>query len=227
MYTPTVWKELSMTGLQKATALTNLEGMYDEAVSYIDSIAHASAYYTKAEAGAKYLPVDVKTDNSVAATLDGVSAAQIIASGVPSGCVAIWSGSLANIPSGWVLCNGLNNSPDLRDRFVPGAGSHYTLNDTGGSNTVTMTGTVTIAGYTLQIADIPEHYHSVTEYGPVVGSRPAVPAGSYAYVSGVAVTYTPSVDAVGGGSSHTHNATFAGIEQDKMPYCAAAFIMKV
>jgi hypothetical protein len=37
---------------------------------------------------------------------------------IPSGTIAMWKGSIATIPSGWVLCNGANGTPDLRDRFV-------------------------------------------------------------------------------------------------------------
>ena len=44
------------------------------------------------------------------------------AAGVPSGTIAIWRGSVATIPAGWVLCNGANGTPDLRSRFVYGAG---------------------------------------------------------------------------------------------------------
>lgn len=40
---------------------------------------------------------------------------------VPSGVIVMWSGSIASIPSGWVLCNGSNGTPDLRNRFVAGA----------------------------------------------------------------------------------------------------------
>ena len=35
----------------------------------------------------------------------------------------MWSGSIADIPNGWVLCNGTNGTPDLRDRFIFGAGN--------------------------------------------------------------------------------------------------------
>ena len=41
--------------------------------------------------------------------------------GIPSGVIAIWSGATAAIPSGWVICDGQNSTPDLRDRFVVGA----------------------------------------------------------------------------------------------------------
>lgn len=51
---------------------------------------------------------------------------------MPSGGIILWSGSIASIPSGWYLCNGSNSTPDLRDRFVVGAGSTYAVGATGG-----------------------------------------------------------------------------------------------
>jgi len=54
-------------------------------------------------------------------------------SGVPTGGIIMWSGSVATIPTGWQLCNGANGSPDLRNRFVVGAGSTYNPNVIGGS----------------------------------------------------------------------------------------------
>ncbi len=42
---------------------------------------------------------------------------------VPPGTIALWSGSEADVPDGWHVCNGSNGTPDLRDRFVMGAGS--------------------------------------------------------------------------------------------------------
>lgn len=44
-----------------------------------------------------------------------------VGSGVPSGVILMWSGSIASIPSGWQLCDGTNGTPDLRDKFVVGA----------------------------------------------------------------------------------------------------------
>lgn len=43
-------------------------------------------------------------------------------SSIPFGMIAMWSGAASAIPSGWVLCNGQNNTPDLRSRFIVGAG---------------------------------------------------------------------------------------------------------
>jgi len=78
-----------------------------------------------------------------------------VAAAFPSGGIIIWSGSVASIPSGWYLCNGSNGTPDLRDRFVVGAGSTYAVADTGGSanaivvsHSHTATSTVTDPGHT-------------------------------------------------------------------------------
>tara|TARA_A100001035_G_scaffold258538_1_gene235328 strand:+ start:142 stop:3348 length:3207 start_codon:yes stop_codon:yes gene_type:complete len=61
---------------------------------------------------------------------------------VAVGSIMIWSGAVSNIPTGWQLCDGTNGSPDLRDKFVAGAGNSYSVNDTGGSTTSTGTGSV-------------------------------------------------------------------------------------
>ena len=38
--------------------------------------------------------------------------------GFQTGMIMLWYGSSNNIPSGWVLCNGGNNTPDLRSKFI-------------------------------------------------------------------------------------------------------------
>lgn len=49
-----------------------------------------------------------------------------------SGLIVIWSGAIVDIPAGWVLCNGANGTPDLRNKFVIGAGNTYAVDETGG-----------------------------------------------------------------------------------------------
>jgi len=66
-------------------------------------------------------------NNQVATT------AFVINNGVPSGCILLWSGSIISIPSGWYLCDGNNSTPDLRDRFIVGAGFTYNVANVGGS----------------------------------------------------------------------------------------------
>ena len=64
-----------------------------------------------------------------------------------TGMIMMYTGSSA--PSGWAICNGQNGTPDLRDRFIVGAGSAYSVDDTGGADSVTLTE-----------SQIPSHNHS-------------------------------------------------------------------
>lgn len=63
----------------------------------------------------------------------------IAGGGLPTGIIAIWSGSADNVPVGWQLCDGTNGTPDLRDKFVLGAGTTYAVGDNGGEETHTLT----------------------------------------------------------------------------------------
>ena len=56
-----------------------------------------------------------------------------------TGMIIIWSGAANAIPSGWVICDGNNSTPDLRNRFIVGAGDSYNVNATGGATTDTVT----------------------------------------------------------------------------------------
>lgn len=53
----------------------------------------------------------------------------------PAGLIVLWSGLLTNIPSGWALCDGMNGTPDLRDRFVRGAAAGADPGAMGGAGT--------------------------------------------------------------------------------------------
>ncbi len=50
-----------------------------------------------------------------------------------SGIIVIWSGAIVNIPDGWVICDGNNATPDLRNNFVVGAGDTYAVGAAGGA----------------------------------------------------------------------------------------------
>ena len=74
-----------------------------------------------------------------------------------SGMILIWSGAANAIPSGWVLCNGSNSTPDLRGKFVVGyhdSNGDYDVGDTGGAETVTLT-----------TNEMPAHTHTATTKG--------------------------------------------------------------
>ena len=67
-------------------------------------------------------------------TVGTISATNIGGTGAfVSGMIIAWSGAVSDIPTGFVLCNGSNNTPDLRDRFIIGAGNNYNVDATGGS----------------------------------------------------------------------------------------------
>ena len=66
--------------------------------------------------------------------------------GIPSGGIIIWSGAANAIPSGYVLCDGTNSTPDLRDRFVVGAQNAYAVGATGGATTDSVS--ISISGST-------------------------------------------------------------------------------
>jgi hypothetical protein len=79
----------------------------------------------------------------------------------PTGGIIIWSGSAAAIPAGWLLCDGTSSTPNLRDRFVVGAGSTYAVGATGGSaDAVVVSHT-----HTATVTD-PSHSHTfIAPYG--------------------------------------------------------------
>lgn len=81
-------------------------------------------------------------------------------SALPVGCIALWQGTIASIPTGWQLCDGTNGTPDLRDRFIVGAGSTYAVGAVGGESTVT-----------LSSPQLPEHTHPAPP--ATVGNNPA------------------------------------------------------
>ena len=71
---------------------------------------------------------------------------------VPIGGIIDWSGSVADIPDRWALCDGTNGTPNLTGRFVIHAdadsGGSYDVGDTGGAATVA-----------LSTAQLPAHGH--------------------------------------------------------------------
>jgi len=86
-------------------------------------------------AGFSYKFVLTDSANVQIATFDdlyGILGTSASVTPIPSGGILIWSGSIGSIPVGYYLCNGSNGTPDLRDKFVVGAGSTYAVGNTGG-----------------------------------------------------------------------------------------------
>lgn len=88
---------------------------------------------------------------------------------MPIGAIIIWSGAQAAIPAGWALCNGSNGTPDLRNRFVVGAGNTYSVAAQGGStdaalvahtHSATLSGATGVGGAHSHGVSDPGHAHS-------------------------------------------------------------------
>ena len=142
-------------------------------------------------------------------------------SGFPSGGIIIWSGSSASIPSGWLLCDGTNSTPDLRNRFVVGAGSTYAVNATGGSaDAIVVSHT-----HTTTVTD-PGHQHaSSTGQGFLTrntASGNALNGGSDWVFSNINNTATNTT-----GITVAANTTgSSGTNANLPPYFALCYIMK-
>lgn len=105
---------------------------------------------------------------------------------LPSGLIMMWHGLLSAIPTGWVLCDGNNSTPDLRSSFVRGAPAATEAGSTGGSDT-----------HTLTTAEMPAHTH--TSY------KGCYPGGPYCGQGGADSTKTgESTSSTGGDGSHNN-----------------------
>jgi hypothetical protein len=137
-----------------------------------------------------------------------------------AGMIIIWSGSLGSIPAGWVLCDGTNSTPDLRNRFVVAAGSTYAVGATGGSaNSIVVSHTHTA---TSVVTD-PGHFHNIVnadQFGP--------PASANAVGNTPTAGFISTASAVTGITVATTNtsAGVSGTNANLPPYYALAYIMK-
>jgi hypothetical protein len=143
-------------------------------------------------------------------------------SGFPSGGIIIWSGSSASIPSGWLLCDGSNSTPDLRNRFVVGATSTYAVNATGGSADAivvahTHTGTTASNG---------DHTHD-TNQANVNGCYDGASCAGSNVDTGTGGNRVLTKSAGAHNHSFTTNSTgSSGTNANLPPYFALCYIMK-
>jgi hypothetical protein len=150
-------------------------------------------------------------------------------SGFPSGGIIMWSGTIATIPSGWVLCNGSNSTPDLRNRFVIGA-----FQDTTGVAYTTVTGADTQTGGSKDAITV-SHTHTATStvtdpghvhtMGRVCGGNGNL---QFNANTGMADISPNTGSAVTGITVATTNASAgsSGTNANLVPYFALAYIMK-
>lgn len=128
---------------------------------------------------------------------------------VPSGLISMWSGSV--VPAGWYLCDGTNGTPDLRNRFIVGAGDEYEIGVTGGEKT-----------HALSVSEMPSHTHEIKLWsdistgsnftGLVDGDGNEIKTDVNRYTG----EHTYPTESIGGGEAH----------ENRPPYYALAYIMK-
>jgi len=120
--------------------------------------------------------------------------------GIPSGLIGLWHGTIANIPSGYVICDGNNSTPNLLDKFVKSVPTAATNpGTTGGAST-----------HTLTVAELAAHTHTDTGY--ISEGSDLVPAAG----NSIHATRTLTSDSTGGGSAH----------ENEPQHYEVAFIMK-
>lgn len=157
--------------------------------------------------------------------------AYVLANGVPSGAILMWSGTVATIPSGWYLCDGTNGTPDLTNKFIVGADA-----DDGGAAKSTITGSATQSGgskdaivvshtHTASVTD-PGHNHDVYWSGGAGGYQGYFQTGSQNWTTTSPGPYSDTGNRTTGISVSNSTTGSSGTNANLPPYFALAYIMK-
>lgn len=166
-YSAHIWKEHELlTEAQKIDLLNHLETQHEEAMQYMTDRAHD--FYTIAEADARYIRTPLhpsgRSDTGHgcginAATLDGLTKAQILAGAFPSGAIVMFGSG--TIPENFDVMDGTNGTPNMQNYIPKGAGGGDDPGDIVGNNSVTPTApTFTSENCTLATNQIPRHTHN-------------------------------------------------------------------
>ena len=224
----------NITGVVSGTAVncTNVDIATDTATN-----ADHYVNFTNTQSGIQRIQTDSTLKYNQYTNTLKVTNLEISGSGggvVPVGGIIIWSGAQNAIPTGWALCNGSNSTPDLRNRFVVGAGSSYSVGATGGYSdaiNISHTHTTNSTGSHAHGVSDPGHLHSYTNWSNTaskggdatnrsapINSAAANTAGNYTGIS------------ISSGGSHSHNVNSSGSSgtgRNLPPYYALCYIMKL
>lgn len=128
---------------------------------------------------------------------------------LPAGCILMWHGLLGDIPGGFVLCDGTNGTPDLRDKFVKGTAADTDPGTTGGNLTHAHANHAShnhtyseIVNHTHPVTD-PGHTHTQNAHNHVITSQTATTGSATSYEHGVLDTTSAETEA----TEVTANAT--------------------
>ena len=159
------------------------------------------------------------------ATLKKWYYATIATASIPTGVITMWSGLLANIPSGWALCDGTQGTPDLRNSFIKSVGAAEEPGAIGGSATHThaahpalshVGGAVVSNTAGLAVADHAAQAHSgtaVADHAAQAHSGTAVADhASHTHDYSQVITHTHTVNVSDPGHTHieTNNSATTG-----------------
>jgi hypothetical protein len=180
--------------------------------------------------GFSYKFVLQNSDAVLIQTLDNIypilQNAPVSAPAIPAGGIIIWSGSTGSVPIGWLLCDGTNGTPDLRDRFIIGAGNTYAVNATGGTADAVVV-THTHAATSTSVVTDPGHNHGTGNGGSfatLTGSGSNGFTGSQGqFVSTTGSAFTGISVAT---TTTNANAGVSGTGANIPPYYALAYIQK-
>ncbi|PCH69384.1 MAG: hypothetical protein COC06_07500 [Bacteroidales bacterium] len=83
---------------------------------------------------------------------------------IPTGLISMWSGE--NLPDGWALCDGTNDTPNLQNRFIMGASNESPIGTTGGAKEVTLaTDQMPKHAHATDVESAGSHGHSMGSSG--------------------------------------------------------------
>ena len=199
--TDTVWIDASTTSVANANNVgTNVNSTNaDQFVTFVEN--NSGNNPIRVDAGLKYNP---STNRLTAGSFAGDGSALSGIEAFVSGMIILWSGAADAIPSGFVLCDGNNSTPNLSGRFVVGydaSNSDYDVNDTGGSESVTLT-----------INQIPAHTHNINLAVRAFYQEPR----NFGVGTDGSANNSEDTGSTGGGQSH----------ENRPPYYALCYIMK-
>lgn len=154
---------------------------------------------------------------------------------IPPGGIIMWNGWANQVPLGWAVCDGTNGTPDLRNRFVVGAGDEYSVDQTGGEKEVTLTQAETpLKDHThyvdLSTSENGIHNHGVkyddNNGGENYGAHESVDSQDCCdgtYNTNNAGEHTHSVQ----GDTENAGTSSAEAHENRPPFYAVFFIMKL
>lgn len=147
----------------------------------------------------------------------------VVENEIQTGMIVMWGGAIADIPTGWNLCDGTNGTVNLTDRFVIHAdadsGGTNDVGDTGGSHTVTLTE-----------AQLPSHSHGAgtlqvrTESSPSGGGTTVTKDSSGGSLQSATTSNPTGVGSISGDTGATGSGSAVTITPK---YYALAYIQYI